>query len=54
MWILFSISLLSFFIYVMLTIQWFIIGAIINPTAYLPFATAAATFVAVISGIIIS
>jgi hypothetical protein len=43
---------MAFFTYIILTIQWFIIGAIINPVAYLPFASAAFTFVVVISGII--
>jgi hypothetical protein len=32
--------------------QWFIIGAIINPEKYLPFAAMAGTFIAVISKII--
>lgn len=29
--------------------MWLLLGAIVNPTAFLPYATAAATFVAVVS-----
>lgn len=54
MWVLTFISFICFFFYLMLTILWFIIGAIINPVAYLPFATAAATLVVVIAAIIAS
>ena len=49
MWVL---VLISFFIlggYVSLAAVWMMLGAIINPTAFLPYAAAAATFVTVVT-----
>ena len=48
MWTLILVSLYFLTAYVSLAIVWLILGAIVNPTAFLPLATAAMTFVALI------
>lgn len=35
--------------YLVLIILWFLLGAIVNPNAYLPFASSSATFITAIS-----
>ncbi len=47
MWI---FVLISFFIaisYFIIVLEWLILGAIVNPAAFLPYATAASTFLTV-------
>jgi hypothetical protein len=36
-------------VFITLATVWLILGAIVNPSAFLPFATAASTFITVIS-----
>jgi len=50
MWILVCYSAFIFFIFITLAAVWLMLGAIVNPSAFLPYATAAATFVVVVSG----
>ena len=48
MWTLILASIYVFCAYVSLAIVWLILGAVVNPTAFLPLATAALTFVALV------
>ena len=43
-WISFSVVLLCYFVYIGMFLMWLLLGAFINPNAFLPCATAAATF----------
>jgi hypothetical protein len=54
MWIVVIFCLIVVNTYIFLIIIWFIIAAIINPEKYLPFASMATTFIAVISNIVAS
>ncbi|KAL4434859.1 hypothetical protein ABPG74_021198 [Tetrahymena malaccensis] len=49
MWIIVLIVIYIVAIYLCLVITWLILGAIINPQAFLPYATSAATFVTIIT-----
>lgn len=49
MWVLVLLSAFFLFMYLTLASVWLILGAILNPTAFLPYATAAATFLTVIT-----
>jgi len=49
MWIIIIIIIFVTFSLLVLALLWFLIGAIINPNAYLPYAAASATFITVIS-----
>jgi hypothetical protein len=49
MWTLVLISAYQLCVYIALATVWLMLGAIVNPTAFLPYATGAATFVAVVS-----
>lgn len=49
MWTLVLYSAYQLCVFVTLALVWLLLGAIVNPTAFLPYATAAATFVTVIS-----
>jgi len=44
-WILILVSLMFYFGYVGLVLVWLLLGAIINPNAFLPFTSAAVTFI---------
>jgi hypothetical protein len=48
MWTTVLVSLFVTFFYLVICIIWLILGAIISPTVFLPYATAAATFITVI------
>lgn len=48
MWVFVTLELFFILSYLIMAFLWFIIGAIINPNAYLPFASAAVTLVTVI------
>jgi hypothetical protein len=54
MWVVVIFCLIVVNTYIFLIIIWFIIAAIINPEKYLPFASMATTFIAVISNIVAS
>ena len=45
MWLCIALSLLFMCSYFSLCMSWLLLGAIINPSAFLPYATASATFV---------
>ena len=49
MWALVIWSFFQLCIFITLATVWLILGAIVNPDAFLPFATAASTFVTVVS-----
>ena len=49
MWALVILSFFQLCIFLTLATVWLILGAIVNPDAFLPFATAASTFVTVVS-----
>ena len=49
MWLTVLLSLFATFVYLVICLVWLILGAIVSPTVFLPYATAAATFVTVIS-----
>lgn len=49
MWVLVLISLWVFGSYIALAMVWMVLGAVINPTAFLPYAAGASTFVTVIT-----
>ncbi|KAL4483285.1 hypothetical protein ABPG72_007927 [Tetrahymena utriculariae] len=49
MWIIVLIVIYIVFIYLCLVITWLILGAIINPQAFLPYATSAATLVTIVT-----
>jgi len=49
MWFLVLCSIYILLSYIGLCSIWLLLGAIINPTAFLPYATAASTFLTVIS-----
>jgi len=49
MWIIVLITLYTTAVYLSLVIIWLMLSAIINPNAFLPYATSAATFVTLIS-----
>ena len=49
MWVLVLISLYVLLVYLGLGTVWLILGAIVNPNAFLPYATAAATFVTAVT-----
>ena len=49
MWTLVLISAFFLCVYITLAAVWLMLGAIVNPTAFLPYATAAATFLTVIA-----
>jgi hypothetical protein len=48
MWLLALISIFVGFSYIFMALLWFVIGAIISPNAYLPFASGAVAFLTVI------
>lgn len=49
MWIIVLITLYSLAVYISLVTIWLMLSAIINPNAFLPYATSAATFVTLVS-----
>ena len=49
MWTLVLMSAYFLCVYITLAAVWLMLGAIVNPTAFLPYATAAATFLTVIA-----
>lgn len=49
MWVIVLIALYTTAVYISLIAIWLMLGAIINPNAFLPYATSAATFVTLIS-----
>jgi hypothetical protein len=49
MWACVGLSLLFLSAYIALCMVWLLLGAIVNPSAFLPYATASATFITVIS-----
>ena len=49
MWLCISFSILFLSSYISLCMAWLLLGAIINPSAFLPYATASATFITAIS-----
>lgn len=49
MWGLVLYSAFQLCVFITLALVWLLLGAIVNPTAFLPYATAAATFVTVVS-----
>ena len=49
MWFLVLASAYQLCFYIALGTVWLLLGAILNPTAFLPYATAAATFVTVMT-----
>ncbi len=49
MWVYVLCVLLSTLIYIVLGIVWLMLGAIVNPSAFLPYATGAATFVTIMT-----
>jgi len=48
MWALTLFSVYVMLCYLVLVLLWLILGAIINPTNFLPFATAASTFIVIV------
>ena len=48
MWILVLYSAYQLFVFLSLAGVWLVLGGIVNPSAFLPYATAAATFLTVI------
>lgn len=49
MWVFVLIQVFFVISYIVLIILWFLLGAIVNPNAYLPFASSSATFITSIS-----
>jgi hypothetical protein len=49
MWAMVLLSVYQLCVYIALATVWLMLGAIVNPTAFLPYATGAATFVTVVS-----
>lgn len=49
MWVLVLTSAFLLCMYITLAAVWLMLGAILNPTAFLPYATAAATFLTVMT-----
>jgi hypothetical protein len=49
MWLTVLISLFVTLFYLVICLVWLILGAIVSPTVFLPYATAAATFITVMS-----
>jgi membrane-anchored protein YejM (alkaline phosphatase superfamily) len=49
MWVTVLISLFLTLLYLVICLVWLILGAIVSPTVFLPYATAAATFITVLS-----
>ena len=49
MWAFVLISIYFFLVYISLGTIWLILGAIVNPNAFLPYATAALTFITTIT-----
>lgn len=49
MWIIVLISIYTFVVYISLVSIWLMLGAIINPNAFLPYATSAATFLTIVT-----
>lgn len=49
MWIIVLIALYTTAVYLSLVAIWLMLSAIINPNAFLPYATSAATFVTLVS-----
>ena len=49
MWVLVLISLWALGSYISLAMVWMILGAVINPTAFLPYAAGASTFITVVT-----
>ena len=48
MWILVLYSAYQLFFFISLAGVWMVLGGIVNPSAFLPYTTAAATFITVI------
>lgn len=48
MWAFALSSIFVTFLYFMLVLLWMILGAILNPNSFLPYATAAATFIVIV------
>ena len=48
MWILVLYSAYQLFLFISLAGVWLVLGGIVNPSAFLPYATAAATFITVV------
>jgi hypothetical protein len=51
-WVMWGTVLISLFVtlfYLVICLVWLILGAIVSPTVFLPYATAAATFITVLS-----
>ena len=49
MWLTVLVSLFATLFYTVICLVWLILGAIVSPTVFLPYATAAATFITVMS-----
>jgi hypothetical protein len=49
MWVIVLFATYTALVYLSLVAVWLMLGAIINPDAFLPYATAAATFVTLVS-----
>lgn len=49
MWTIVLFSLFIAIAYMILGLVWLVLGAIVSPTVFLPYATAASTFITVIS-----
>jgi hypothetical protein len=49
MWVTVLTSLFVILFYFIICLVWLILGAIVSPTVFLPYATAAATFITVVS-----
>ena len=47
MWTIVLLSLFFFMVYIVLVLVWLVLGAIVSPTVFLPYATAAATFITI-------
>ena len=49
MWVTVLISLFFTLFYVVICLVWLILGAVVSPSVFLPYATAASTFITVMS-----
>jgi len=49
MWVIVLVAIYATVVYVALVAIWLMLGAIINPTAFLPYATSAATFLTIVT-----
>ena len=47
MWTIVLISVCFLMFYIVLVLMWLVLGAIVSPTVFLPYATAAATFITI-------